>query len=353
MPPEIEPAADSRSDGAPSWRVRLAIAVGVGIVGALLNSIAAALRHEHLPGGADTGGDFFQIWYMVRALAAGLDPYVAGCGVEAACADPHQYYPLTAGLAAFPLGIFSPTIASRLFVGISSGLLAYALVRDGWRRMPMLLSRSFFLCALYGQWPALLVAASLLPGLEWLYTAKPQLGLALLASRPTRRALLLCAAFVAISLVVRPTWPLGWLRAASRSPFVGVPLLWAWFAPVLLAAVLRWRTPEGRLLLASSILPQTPYAYDQLVLWLVPRTLRESWILTGLSWAMFLAWTIFAIDPVTHRILLQTNAPYLIAFLYVPCLIMVLRRPNEGPIPAWLDRVERALRLRRVERASE
>ena len=308
-----------------------ALVVGVGAAGYC--ALAGALRQ----GGQwltlrSTGGDFFQTWVMTRAIAAGANPYVVGCPSIPPCADSQQYYPLTAGIAAFPLGFIPAGAATVVFVGLSAGLLAYGIARSGMWTGSMLLSWPFLVAAGNGQWAPILVAAALLPGLQWLYPVKPQLGLALWLWRPSWRALALGGLLVALSLLVRPAWPLHWWPIARASPYVKSPVLsFAWFAPVLLLAVLRWRTPEGRLLLAMAILPQTPFAYNQLALWLIPRTHRETLNLTWLSWAGFGAWLLIKFDWHTGTVRLTTWAPYVIAFMFLPCLVMVLRRPNVSP----------------------
>jgi hypothetical protein len=284
------------------------------------------------PAGPWMGADFFQIWAMVRALSAGLSPYAVGCTSIPPCADPNQYYPITAGLAVWPLGMLSPALAATVFAGVSAALLAYAITRHDSYRVPMLLSYPFVIAVISGQWAPLLIAASLTPGTEWLFAAKPQLGVALFVARPRIRVVFLTVAFLAASLLVMPGWPLEWWREAAGSQFVRTPMWgFAWYGPVLLLAALRWRTREGRLLLALSLVPQSPFCYDQLLLWLVPRTRRESLNLTWLSWLMFGAWCLFEAPGRQQRIQLASFAPYLIVFLFLPCLIMVLRRPNETP----------------------
>jgi len=318
-------------------RTELLTAVVIGLVAGGYCALTGALRQ----GGEwltlrSTGGDFFQTWVMARALAAGANPYVVGCPTIPPCADSLQYYPVTAGVAAFPFGFIPAGVATVVFVGLSASLLAFGIARSGMWRGPMLLSWPFLVAAGNGQWAPILVAAALLPGLQWLYPVKPQLGLALWLWRPSWRALALSALLIALSLLVRPAWPLHWWPIARTSSYVKSPVLsFAWFAPVLLLAALRWRTPEGRLLLAMAILPQTPFAYDQLVLWLIPRTHREALNLTWLSWAGFGAWLLIKFDWHTGIVRLTTWAPYVIAFLFLPCLVMVLRHPNISPGDAW------------------
>jgi hypothetical protein len=313
-----------------SSRVILAVLVGIGTSTIF---VAAQVLLGNNPSGPWLGADFFQIWAMLQALRSGMSPYVMGCPLIPPCADANQYYPVTAGLAVWPLGYFTPAVASTFFVGFSAACLAFAMFRRDRHRVALFLSYPFFIAVISGQWAPLIMAASLTKGAEWLYAAKPQLGLALFVARPRVRTIVLCCAFAVVSLLVMPGWPLEWWNAASDSRYVGSPILhFAWFAPILLLSALRWRTPEGRLLLALSLVPQTPYCYDQLLLWFVPRTHRESLNLTWLSWLMLGAWRVFAYPKQTDLIVLATFAPYNVLFLFIPCLIMVLRRPNRRAV---------------------
>ena len=325
--PQREPVAGPRGIALTRpQRVAFACAIGAAAAGVfvLFNTVGKGRPHGPL-----LGADFYQIWYMLHALGAGISPYVAGCPTVPPCADHGQYYPITAGIAVSPLGLLSAGTAAIAFVFLSTALLAYAVTRDGAWRVPALLSYPFVVAIISGQWAPLLVAASLTPGMEWLYAAKPQLGAVLFARWPSRRSFLLAGALVAVSLLVMPSWPIEWWRSAADSPYVRSPLLhFAWFAPILLLAAFRWRLPEARLLLAMSVVPQTPFAYDQLVLWLIPRSQREMMDLTWSSWLMFGAWRILSFDRDSGVVRLATFAPYLIVFLFLPCLVMVLRRPT-------------------------
>lgn len=311
-----------------SLRRRASIALFIGLASAALFVAAQALLAPD-PRGPWLGADFFQIWSMLQALRSGASPYAVGCPVTPPCADGQQYYPITAGLSLWPLGYFSPLAAATVFTGISAALLAFGLLRDERHRIALFLSYPFLISVISGQWAPLIMGASLSRGTEWLFTAKPQLGLALFAFRPKLRTALLGGAFLVASLVVMPSWPLEWWRVASNSRYVGSPILtFAWFGPALLLASLRWRSPEGRLLLALSLLPQTPYCYDQLLLWFVPRTDRGVLNLTWLSWLMFGAWYVFEYPKQHGLIALASFAPYVTLFLFIPCLVMVLRQPK-------------------------
>ena len=310
-------------------RSQVLVGLGVGCLAFTWCAMQAPIHGHALFDFRSTGGDFYQIWLVARSLISGANPYIIGCPFSPPCARGPQYYPATAGAAVLPFGLLPAGVAAALFVGCSAAILGYAIARTGIWRAPMLLSWPFVVGVGNGQWAPLLVAAALLPGMQWLYPVKPQLGLALWLYRPSWRAVVGGALLLVVSLVLMPSWPLQWWAAASHSPYVRTPLRWAWFAPVLLAAALRWRTPEGRLLLAMAILPQTPFAYDQLALWLIPRTHREGLFLTYCSWFQLAAWWMLSgFDWRAGTVVLTSWAPYLIAGLYLPCLVMVLRRAN-------------------------
>jgi hypothetical protein len=130
----------------------------------------------------------------------------------------------------------------------------------------------------------------------------------------------------ALSLVVLPRWPLEWLHAVRSLPGHPAPLLIARGAGVvLLLAALRWKTPEARLLLVSACVPQLPFFSDQLPLMLVARTRKELVGLAALSQVGFVSWFLFLSRDEAY---VPKAAPYVLAFIFIPALILVLRRPN-------------------------
>ena len=105
---------------------------------------------------------------------------------------------------------------------------------------------------------------------------------------------------------------------------------------LLLAALFRWRRPEARLVVAMACVPQLLYFADQLPLWLVPKTRRESMLLSATS---LVAWTLALVTAGRgERQPAFSSMWFVMAGVYVPALVMVLRRPNEGPVPQWLER---------------
>jgi len=280
----------------------------------------------------DFTSDFDQVWAGARALWQGKDPYVVvGPGREFGWRWP-LYYPLPALVVVGPLGLL-PVIAARaVFAAASAGLLAWAITRDGWSRWPIFISVSFLVTVELGQWSSFYAAAFLLPWLGVIGISKPNFGVAVAASAPERGTLISLAAgtivLLAVSHVIEPGWYSAWFRNIRDAPHFQPPVL----RPLgffLLLALLRWRRPEARWLLALSVIPQPPSFYDQLLLGVVCLTLRES--------------LVFAVSTIVLFFYVGFNTPqpdYLswgrlvgngtVWFCYFPALIMLLRRRNEG-----------------------
>jgi len=115
--------------------------------------------------------------------------------------------------------------------------------------------------------------------------------------------------------------------------------LWP-FGFVGLAGLLRWRTPEGRILAAMTLAPSSAWFYDQLFLMLVARTWKQSLVLGALSWVAFIVVLatqapINLVDPERARGVQRI----LVLGTYLPAAVLDLRLPNVGAIPPWLERV--------------
>ena len=73
-------------------------------------------------------------------------------------------------------------------------------------------------------------------------------------------------------------------------------------------------------------------------LMLVPRTFWQSVALVTVSYVGH-SWVRLHLPPVYHeRLSYELVGQAMIWSLYLPCTIMVLRRPNEGPLPDWIER---------------
>lgn len=313
-------------------RFRLLVAVCIGaIAAAYCLSQMKVLKN----GGAD---DFTWHWLGARALLAGQSPYeVVTAGGTYNLIAPY-IYPLTTAILAIPFSAFlSPTYAATAFIGLSSALLAWGLSKDGFQRFPIFLSLPFAWSANAGQFAPLITAAALLPALGWLAPIKPTIGLVSVAYQPSRTAILGSLAFVGVAFLFNPHWVTEWRASLAYrvSDVYWLPVT-VFGGPLLLLALLKWRRPEARLLVILALVPQLLLFYDQLLLWLVPKSWKESLLLSALSWiALYIGNMGFAANPATHSVVASYSRP-IIWLLFMPCLVMILRRKNEGELPAWI-----------------
>jgi hypothetical protein len=310
-----------------STRARILVAFAAAAWGGSL-AFAFMMRRGFYP-------DFLAFWYAARAFLQGLDPYAVTPAGAPYFVNDRFFYPFPSVLVVVPFAPFALPVAGALFFAISSGLLAFAVSRDGYARLTLFLSFPYIMAASLGQWAPLIMAAVLLPGLGFLAVCKPNIGIALAFARPTRAAVYGGAAVLLASLAFDVHWPMKWianLRTMQGHP----PPLFTLAGVVLLAAVLRWRREDARLVLAMAAVPQLPMFADQLPLMLVARTRVEGMVLALLGHIGGLLW-IKTRTPGAHP---SANAAiWVLAFAYYPALALVLRRPNEGSVRDWLGRL--------------
>jgi hypothetical protein len=274
--------------------------------------------------------DFDLLYHSAVSLTHGVNPYHA---------VPEQiryplFYPLPAILLAVPFSLL-PFVIARPVWDIAIGwLFAYALWKRGRYALLALISGAYIFAMRGGQATPLLVAASLIPSLGFLLTVKPNMGLALWLSRPSRKAVIGSAAVLLVSLAVLPSWPLDWFTALQeRNDHLQPPVLRP-FGWLLLLAAFRWRTPEGRLLVASALIPQTSLPYELVPLALIPANAVEMGIFALGSWVAFAArvglfWQlgITSLTPLVAAIW-----PIQFVCVYLPMLYLVLRRSSTVPV---------------------
>ena len=316
-----------------------------------LGIAAAAGSYWYYAAWANPGGvsDFDQLWAGARALIAGEDPYQV---VRARAPGPigpfeyNLYYPLPALLAILPLA-WLPIIAARaVFCAVSFGILSYLLTRRTWYPLAGLASGAGLMTLTLAQWSALTATAVLVPALSVVAATKPNAHIAVLASYPRVRSVAISLASGAllfvIAFAVRPGWVYEWLANVRGAPHF-IPPIARRGGFILLLAALRWRRPEARWLLALSIVPQAPSFYDQMLLSVICLTTRESLIFAVTTVVLFF-YVGFNVPQPDYAAWGNLMGSATVWFCYLPMLVMVLRRPNEGEAPAilaWLNRLRR------------
>lgn len=336
-------AAASEASGASSaslsprsaWWLRVAVALVIGLNAALF-AMSTIQSPNHV-----TYTDFEFYWRAMQLWRAGIDPYVMQPGVWPASwpLRDRLFYPVPALLLVRPMHALTFPLAAGVFAGASAAWLAWIQTKAReWWRLLIFCSAMFVTSVMYGQWSPLLTVGALIPAAACLLTSKPSLGVACFLYRPTVRGAISATLLVALSLALWPTWPFEWLANLSGVRNHPAPITTP-FGWMLLLAFVRWRQPEARLLLGMAVVPQLFAFADQLPLALVARNRREALCLSLGSFAAWIPWHMRIGDPPD----LRPMTAYVMAGVYLPALWIVLRRANEGPMPAWIERAVSAL----------
>ncbi|HVG55538.1 MAG TPA: hypothetical protein VM846_13965 [Vicinamibacterales bacterium] len=303
---------------------RLGLAAGIAV---LAGAWTAYMRLSY----PASPSDLDIILLGTKAWLAGNNPYTT-----VIVGPPGEQIPL---MYPFPaMLLFVPFIAipapwvDVLWTVAGSGFLVWALTSERLLSPPlaMFIATPFILAIQASQWTPQLLAATLLPWGGWLFACKPTTALWLFAYRPTWRHVITGGIAVLISLAFWPTWPLEW-RAVLGRVTVAAPVT-VFGGALALLALLRWRRPEARLLVTMAVVPHSPIIYEALPLFLVPAT----WAEAGILWAGTVAAVILhdAFGPYpTAAAWLASSGRAIVWCVYLPALIMILRRPNVFPGP--------------------
>jgi hypothetical protein len=235
------------------------------------------------------------------------------------------FYPLPAVALALPFSWLAPNAAAVCFVVASAALLGYAITRDGFDRVPLLLSVPFLGAAQFAQSTIAIVAFALIPAAAGFAFLKPNVGIALFAWRPSWWAGLTAAALFVGSVAIVPDWPAHWFAVVRNSPAHQAPVMIPGGFLVLICAI-KWRRPETRLLLLMALIPHGLYFYDELPLLLIAQSRREAMLLAIASWLGLLLWMATSPGPDVPDM-----KRWVVWTLYLPAAAMVLTRPNEQP----------------------
>lgn len=320
------------TNAAPRGGARFAVSVACGLL--------AGLRAYLITVSASRPRDFGQVWFAARALLAGSDPYaMIGPGQLFEWTAPFVY-PLTAAVAAIPLAPLSSTWAPIVFTAFACGCFAWALMEHGYGPLVGFLSATVVFAAELAQWSPLLAAATVITPVSMLYVSKPTIGAAMFVARPSWWAVGGGIALVLAAFAFEPNWIGRWSQALleQRIPRAEV---YPYVAPVTrpgsivaILCLLRWRRREARLVAALACVPQTPMLYEAVPLFLVPRTAIEAVALVASS---YVAMTLMAVSDKGGFGATPSHWDVALFLLYAPCSLMVLRRPNAGTLPVWLE----------------
>ncbi len=235
-------------------------------------------------------------------------------------------YPLPAVLLAVPFTAIPLGVARPIFDVLVGWAFVYALWRyRGAFALLAVLSGAYLFAMWKGQTTPLMVAASLVPALGFLLAVRPSTSAPLWIARPSRMAVLGVSAFLVLSLFVLPSWPRDWWTALQHDNTDLVAPVFRPFGLVLLLAALRWRLPEGRLLLAIAFIPQNILPYELVSLALIPANLLEMGIYVAGS-----AIAVAAVADWKHLSpgLVEWSWPVALCTVYLPMLYLVLRRQS-------------------------
>jgi hypothetical protein len=318
------------------WRPRLALA----IAGGLLVAWATVRAYRVDPGHHDFG----QVWYASRAILRGENAYhLIGPGLSYDWPWPFLY-PLTSAIVTLPFASLPEAWAAALFMVIGGAVFAWTLMQHGYAPLAGFCSGALLGAAAGGQWAPLLAGAMVVPWIGVLFAAKPTIAAAYFVARPSWWPIVGGLVLVAIAFAVQPTWVTDWRHAmewnrelwASKTHFRAI--LTVPGGALALLSLLRWRRREARLVAALACIPLTPMPYETVPLFLVPRTAGQAALM---SVASFVVQTV--LDQVTptlsgDRAKFEFSARLLAWVMYPLATAMVLRRPNVGPVPAWLER---------------
>lgn len=288
------------------------------VVGAAIGILSGTLCFTFLHRFELGGADFNWSHQAARALLSGNNPY--------ANTPPGTIpYPLPAAVVALPFAPLSAEIAGALFFGISSGLLALGLVRQDPNRLLIFLAYPYWAALMTAQWTPLIMCAAFFPLALAFSIAKPQIGLPVAATHPSRAGVLAGCALLLASFLFRPHWPADWIAQLHGYqhfiPLLVIP------GPLLALALWRWRDRDALLLLLCCVMPQR-WFYDSFLLWLIPKTRRSILATVACSWIVGV-WRWYHIPHSMHQVGL-----WCVLGFYAPMLVVVLICPDPSKSPA-------------------
>jgi hypothetical protein len=320
-----------KPDAAP--RRQLVLLIGLGFV---LGS--RILLYIWMP---DRKSDFDFLYDAAARLVAGENPYPP--------ATQWFPYPLPAVLLAVPFTALPLALARLVFDVLIGWAFVYALWRHRGPYALLAVASGAYLLAMWnGQTTPLMAAAALVPALGVFMAVRPNSAAALWIAWPSLRTLLAASLALVISLVVLPSWPWDWWLALPVDHTPMMPPILRPFGFILLLAALRWRLPEGRLILAIAVIPQTTLPYELVPLALIPANWREMGIYVAGTWiAVAAAEGLHLSESMAHWNV--SGWPVTLCAVYLPMLYLVFRRQKSKSVPGIEKERRRPHRLSDAE----
>lgn len=283
-------------------------------------------------GGPPGSLDIDAAWSAGRAILAHQNPYetVGPTGV-------YHYawvfvYPLTVGVVGLPLALLPLEVARAVFLFLAAGIFGYAIGATRPWSWPVLISSPLTNAVNITQWSPLFAASLILPACGVVAAVKPNVAIALLAGARSRQQVIAIVAggiaLTAIALALRPDWPVEWYHRVRGAPDFD-PFLFRPGGFLILAAALRWRDPDARLLLAFGLVPQTGLWYEALPVMLIARTYRQALVLAVLSLVAYVVsgW----VDVATFAAGRHHIGTLILWGILLPATLIVLRRGIDWP----------------------
>jgi hypothetical protein len=238
---------------------------------------------------------------------------------------PLEQYPLTAAVFALPFVTMPMSLAAGVFFGISSGLLAFGLTKEGYRRLLIFLAYPYWAAILTAQWSPLIAASAFFAWLLPATMAKPQIGLPVFLTYLSKRGAMACAVAGGLTLLWMPKWPLLWIKQMGYYEHFVPVLVTPGF--LVLFGLIRYRDRDARLLVLTALMPQR-WFFDAFILWLIPKTRREILMTVLFSWGAGI-WRWYHVPKSFAEV-----GRWDVMFIYLPMLAVVLLR---GKGVSWLE----------------
>ncbi len=297
--------------------IDLFIALSIGTVCGVICFFALIQRNF-------SASDFQFPLEAARALVHKTNPYTTVIPKGKYPFDQYFYYPIIAAIFSIPFTFLPDTLAGAVFIGVTSGFLAYKLSRKDRWRLGLFLSAPAFVTIYTAQWSFLIAACLLMPEFQFLLLCKPNIGAASFLYQPTKKGIVSIILGIGISLLLFPTWIKDWLSTLNYTARFHLPPVFSVLIIFLVLCFFQYKRPEGRLLFSLFIAPQAIFFYDQLLLWFVPRNYIELWGFNLLSWIGYLIWRLQLKGLPDTGQFVSTARPYVLWFIYFPAIIFLL-----------------------------